>query len=353
MTKETTFRIDLPTLFANVNQRRREKGLPAVEPAVMAVRASIKFAIRRQKHINLKSDELSVDEVDAQHLCEAFRELFDVELNMTPGQRDAVSAYDKKPTPSARKQTPRPTQPTMESSNNVSTLPIYQLPLVNFYAAFNQARRQKNLMPVEPAIISVRTGVKFAIMRHKAISLHATRASLDGEDLKALEQILAQQFDVVIPNGLLSLCETEQPVSSTDAVSRNATDVAEQKQRPGLIARFLGQFVGERGRERVRHYSLDTSNLLMAIVKRRAYMGHKPMSPEAIRQKCAQNLRVELELEANMHNPELELSAEQLDAFAQIIRREFQIMFDNLNDLIDEPLKTSPNPTTKPGGSNK
>lgn len=343
MTSETTFRIDLPTLFANINQRRRDKGLPAVEPAVMAVRASIKFAIRRQKHIDLKRDALDIDESDAQHLCEAFRELFDIELQVgredgnPPRPVPVPPAGAKASDASSEKNTPHTTQSSQETPPPVSQRSTYQLPLVKFYAAFNQARRLKGLRPVEPAIISVRTGVKFAIMRHKTISLQATRASLDEDDIKALDQILAQQFDVLIPHGLMSLCEREHPAPTAERTAGENTAPATPERQRGLIARFLGHFKGER--EQVRQYSLDVNNLLMAIVKRRAYMGHKPVSPEAIRKKCSQNLRAELELETDMHNPELALSAEQLNAFAEIIRREFQIMFDDLNDLIEEPMK--------------
>ena len=65
MSEEKTFRINLPTLFERVNERRREQGLPSVEPAIMAVRASIIFAIRQGKQTNLKGDQLDMDEAAA------------------------------------------------------------------------------------------------------------------------------------------------------------------------------------------------------------------------------------------------------------------------------------------------
>ena len=83
-TDKATFRIHLPTLFAKVNEHRRQDGLPPVEPAIMAVRASIKFTLRRQKYLNLNREALDVNKEDAQHLCEALAELFNVSL--TPDQ---------------------------------------------------------------------------------------------------------------------------------------------------------------------------------------------------------------------------------------------------------------------------
>jgi hypothetical protein len=337
MTKETTFRIHLPTLFAKVNQRRREEGLPAVEPAVMAVRASIKFAIRRQKYVNLKGSEVDVAETDAQHLCEALGELFNVKLKIVPVHGGMVDLVQVPAADDAGDIALAPVTPKGDAFRE--TTPTYVLPLVQFYAAINKARRAKGLVPVEPAVISVRTGVKFSIMRRRPINFQATRLTLDEDDLKALENILAQQFDVSIAGGLASLCE--RPASGAGAA------IGDEKRPPdhGILSRLLGRIAGDN--KRARHYSMDTNSLLLAILKRRAYMGHKPIPPETVRQKCAQALRVELELETDMRNPELALSAEQLDAFADIIRREFQIMFDHLDDLMQEPAKPKTTRATK------
>ena len=333
MTKETTFRIHLPTLFTKVNQRRREEGLPAVEPAVMAVRASIKFAIRRQKHVNLISNEVNIGEDDAQYLCEAVGELFNVKLKVVPepdGMAELVQVEDAPASPA----------PALWAARAPTPLRTFVLPLVQFYAAINKARRNKGLVPVEPAVISVRTGVKFSILRRRPLNFQATRLSVDADDVKALESILAQQFDVTIPGGLMSLCDHGHP-DITAYPSVDGKSAADK----GAWSRFVGRFVGDN--RRARHYAMDTNSLLLAILKRRAFMGHRPIPPETVRSKCAQALRVELELETDMRNPKLALSAEQLDAFADIIRREFQIMFDNLDDLMQEPANTKKPPVMK------
>ena len=101
MSREKIFRINLPTLFEQVNARRKEQGLPSVEPAVMAVRASIKFAITRQKHMDLKGDKVNLDEGDADALCQALGELFNVDMQIEePAEESpAQPAAEPAPTP--------------------------------------------------------------------------------------------------------------------------------------------------------------------------------------------------------------------------------------------------------------
>ena len=326
MNAKTTFRIDLPTLFADVNEHRRREGLAAVEPAVMAVRASIKFAIRRQKYMNLNGKEVDVSHDDARHLCEALGELFNVDLRVAPEQGGILSVSRAMTAPEADEAgtvaAATPADPAREGG--------CQLPLFKFYAAINKERRVKRLLPVEPAVISVRTGVKFAILRRKLVDFQATRLDLDADDLKVLEAIIAQQFDVNIPGGLTSLCERALPQGARPKGDRPAKD--------GVVSRLMGRLVGNR--TKTKHYPLDTNNLLLAILRRRATMGHKPISPGIVREKCAKALGADLELEIDMHDHELTLSGEQIDAFGDIIRKEFEIMFDDLSDLLKDPDKT-------------
>ena len=95
MSREKIFRINLPTLFEQVNARRKEQGLPSVEPAVMAVRASIKFAITRQKHMDLKGDKVNLDEGDADALCQALGELFNVDMQIEePAEEESSGATE-------------------------------------------------------------------------------------------------------------------------------------------------------------------------------------------------------------------------------------------------------------------
>ncbi|MEJ2591787.1 MAG: hypothetical protein P8178_10365 [Candidatus Thiodiazotropha sp.] len=328
MSREKIFRINLPTLFEQVNARRKEQGLPSVEPAVMAVRASIKFAITRQKHMDLKGDKVNLDEGDADALCQALGELFNVDMQIEEPAEEGSPA----PTAAEPAQTPTPqSEPvTQDSGQRTPPGPMQILPLFQFYAAINRERRKKGLQPVEPAVISVRSGIKFSIMRRRTLNFREHQLMLDVEDLKALDEIVAQQFDASIPGGVISLCKS---ATAQEAGGEKPAGV----EGKGLLTRLFGRFGRKQERRSTRqkrHYKLDTRNLLLSIITRRAYLGHKPMTPEKIRERCSKALSVELELEVDMDGDHIALSPEHLDAFAETISKEFQIMFEDLDDLL-------------------
>jgi len=332
MSQEKTFRINLPTLFERVNERRKEQGLPPVEPAVMAVRASIKFAIRRQKPLNLKDEdtgEVEMDEGDADALCQTLGDLFNVDLHYDEDDSQAGPATE-----------PRAALP-LDSAAGAGDGATFSLPLFQFYAAINRERRAKNLRPIEPAVISVRTGIKISIMRRRALNFRGDELLLDRADLEALDDIVAQQFDVVVPNGLLSHCRS---LTSGPQPAKADADAAVADAKPeGFLVRLMNRLSGKQGDHVVakdtHHYTLDTSALLLAIVTRRAYLGHKPITPDRVRSRCGKALSAELELEVDMDDPRIALQHEQLDAFAEIIRSEFEIMFEDLDDLLGKNKK--------------
>ncbi len=330
MSQEKTFRINLPTLFERVNERRKEQGLPPVEPAVMAVRASIKFAIRRQKQLNLKDEntgEVEMDEGDADALCQTLGDLFNVDLRYDEDDSKTGSALEQ-----------RVALP-LDGGAGADDGATFSLPLFQFYAAINRERRAKNLRPIEPAVISVRTGIKFSIMRRRALNFRGDELLLNQADLEALDDIVAQQFDVVVPNGLLSHCRS---LTSAPQPAKASVIVADAEPE-GFLARLMNRLVGKQGDHVVakdtHHYTLDTSALLLAIVTRRAYLGHKPITPDKVRSRCGKALSAELELEVDMDDPRIALQREQLDAFAEIIRSEFEIMFEDLDDLLGKNKK--------------
>ncbi|MDA8382744.1 MAG: hypothetical protein M0037_06715 [Betaproteobacteria bacterium] len=318
MSQGRSFRINLPTLFEQVNARRKEQGLASVEPAVMAVRASIKFAINRQRYMDLQSTEIDLEKTDADALCHALGELFNVDLHLDGDAREDKAAASA-PTATGAEDAPR-------------ILPMFQ-----FYAAINRQRRAKGLQPVEPAVISVHTGIKFSIMRRRALNFREDKLILSDGDLAALDEIVAQQFDVVIPGGLRSLCQAVAEAAPASAA-------------PGAEAgtdgkRFLGRLLhgiktkGEPGMH-TRHYALDINNLLLSIITRRAYLGHRPITPDKVKKRCREALSAELELEVDLNDERITLTPEQLDRFANLIRKEFEIMFEDMGDLLGRKTKT-------------
>jgi hypothetical protein len=327
MTEEKTFRINLPTLFERVNERRREQGLPQVEPAMMAIRASIKFAIRQQKHMDLKGEKVDLVEAEANALCQTLGDLFNVDLHL---DQDIAPTTGNAP---ALPDVPAATA-AQESEADDDTRLV--LPLFHFYASINRERRAKCLQPAEPAVISVRTGIKFSILRRRTLNFQGDKLLLNRTDLRVLDSIIAQQFDVYIPGGLVSLCKAQEG-------DKPAADTSATAPQPGsardLIARVLAFFRAEpRGsptsKPQIHQYTLDTNNLLISIITRRAYLGHKPITPDKVKDRCGKALSAELELEVDLNDKKLNLNPEQIDAFAQAIRKEFDIMFEDLDDLL-------------------
>jgi hypothetical protein len=113
-------------------------------------------------------------------------------------------------------------------------------------------------------------------------------------------------------------------------------EVEGTKATKGLFGRMFGGLMGKSAptSHHTQHYSLDTSNLLLSILTRRAYLGHKPLKPDLVKDRCGKAFSADLELEVDMDGEKIALTPEQLDAFAEVIRNEFDIMFDDLDDLL-------------------
>ena len=320
--EEKIFRINLPTLFERVNEHRRERGMPEVEPAIMAVRASIRFAIRRQKEMDFKVDKVDMDEDDTGALCQALGELFNVDLNVDEHAgiqaNSSVAALPK----------------TLDQDLSGDDETSYVLPVLEYYASINRERRAKWLQPAELAVISVRTGIKFSIMRRRTLNFRENKLILSEADLRVLDEIIKQQFDVSLAGGLRSLCTLAESTPN----AAGGTKVPAK----GVFGRLFGGLMGKSAdsstpsshHHHTQQYSLDTSNLLLSILTRRAYLGHKPIKPDLIKDRCNKAFSADLELEVDMDGEKIALSPEQLDAFAEVIRNEFEIMFDDLDELL-------------------
>lgn len=334
MSQEKVFRINLPTLFERVNERRREQGLPQVEPAMMAIRASIKFAIRQQERVDLKGEKVDVSEAEADALCETLGELFNVNLHTDESIAENIKPAAAPPAeppaePAAVSMQP---PPTGEEEGTPYVLPLFQ-----FYAAINRERRTKGLAPAEPAVISVRTGIKFSIMRRRTLNFREDKLLLNEADLQVLDRIIAQQFDVALPGGLMSLCKTP---AAEPAAKVQSAESAPAEAEGNLFDRLFSRIKGKPRHQQVRTYTLDTNNLLLSIITRRAYMGHKPITPAKVKSRCGKALSAELELEMDLDDSNISVSPEQLEAFVDVIRKEFDIMFDDLDDLLGKKTRT-------------
>lgn len=340
MSQEKVFRINLPTLFERVNERRREQGLPQVEPAMMAIRASIKFAIRQQERVDLKGEKVDVSEAEADALCETLGELFNVDLHTDESIAENIKPAAAPPAEPATESATEPAAVSMQPppTGEEEGTP-YILPLFQFYAAINRERRTKGLAPAEPAVISVRTGIKFSIMRRRTLNFREDKLLLNEADLQVLDRIIDQQFDVALPGGLMSLCKTPatEPAAKTHVA---AAESAPAEAEGNLFERLFSRIKGKPRAQQVRTYTLDTNNLLLSIITRRAYMGHKPITPAKVKSRCGKALSAELELEMDFDDSNISVSPEQLEAFVDTIRKEFDIMFDDLDDLLGKKTRT-------------
>ena len=311
MNNDRVYHIDLADFFAEVNRRRQADGLSPVEPAVMAVRANIRLAIQRHKPLDHRKGSADLVEDEAQALCQAVRELFSTAPELAPfAVEQAVHAVPA-------------STPTADDDQAENQGANFALPLVRLYESINRQRRTSGQPPIEPAVIAVRTGLRFTILRKRALDFGGTHLLLDSADLAALERILAEQFNIGIEGGLAGLCEAPQAA-------------APQQSAESTPLRRLGWFSRLLGRRRV---SIDPLSLMLAISQQRARMGHRPLSPSEIKRRCQDRISLDLEFKGNLDDEEIALNQQQIDALADIIRKEFQVIFDNLEDFIDEARK--------------
>lgn len=312
MNNDRVYHIDLADFFAEVNRRRQAEGLAPVEPAVMAVRANIRLAIQRRKPLDRNKGVADLVEEEAQALCQAVRELFTTAPELAPFavEQDAGETVEH-----------ANAAPDAQSDADGER---FALPLVRLYENINRLRRAGDLPPIEPAVIAVRAGLRFTILRKRALDFGGTHLLLDSDDLAAMEHILAEQFNVHVEGGLAGLCEEppETPPQGTE-------DAPQRPRRLGWFSRLLGR----------RRVTIDPLSLMLAISQQRARMGHRPLSPSEIKRRCQDHISLDLEFKGNLDDEEIALSQEQLDALADIIRKEFQVIFDNLEDFIDEARK--------------
>jgi hypothetical protein len=306
MNNDRVYHIDLADFFAEVNRRRQADGLAPVEPAVMAVRANIRLAIQRHKPLDHRKGSADLVEDEAQALCQTVRELFSTAPELAPFAVEQAA--------------PGVSASTAEEESHDGS---FALPLVRLYESINRQRRTSGQPLIEPAVIAVRAGLRFTILRKRALDFGGTHLLLDAEDLAALEQILAEQFNVSIEGGLVGLCE-EPPAAAPQQTAETA-----RTRRLGWFSRLLGR----------RRVSIDPLSLMLAISQQRARMGHRPLSPSEIKRRCQDRISLDLEFKGNLDDEEIALNQQQLDALADIIRKEFQVIFDNLEDFIDEARK--------------
>ncbi|OZB37427.1 MAG: hypothetical protein B7X35_04370 [Halothiobacillus sp. 14-56-357] len=314
--------IDLERIFAAINAERKVAGLPQIEHAVMRVRMNIRLAIKGQDRIEGKLPVvLSSNATD--ELARVLNELFQTSFNaqqlqeLSSNQAPVESAPDSAPSqvqkihsdqPEAATKPIAPVEPARAETNES----LKQIYLVDLYIAINQSRRQAQLPPIEPAVISVRLGVRFSILRRRRLDFGQASLEMSPLDLDALQSILIEQFDVNLPGGTHELV---------------VAGLRRQREKPRKLSWL----------ERVFHkrvHRISVPALIMAVMRQRASLGYKPLSPALITAGCQETLgKLGIQFQPGMS--ELILNDLQMDQLAEFLRNEYGLYFEDLEAFID------------------
>jgi len=293
--------IDLPRFYSQINELRQSQGLGRIETGIIAIQANLRFAVVQRRNLNLKNNSIDLTKDEAEVLCEVVEELFKV----------------------------RPSLKNIGFSNDLELSASYELPLKRLYDAIHEQRMIEKRVPVETAVIAVRLGVKFLIMRRRVLDFKGELLLLDAEDIQALEQILLEQFAVRLPSGLANLCNLLQP--SSNELSKQLEEIGTSISKPieGWMSRILKNFAGYGG-VRQRLYRMDFSALLSHIAQQRAAKGFRYVQPSEMQRRYNERLTLELQLKKTQDPKTLVLNEKQLETVTHVIYKELDVIIPNV-----------------------
>jgi len=208
--------INLPELYARINEQRLAGGLPQVEPAIMAVRSTIKFSIRRGRTLKLRGDAVDAEHDDVEALCAVLSDLFNVQVK-------PVDELDGRAV----------------RVLGLARAPTWALPMSRLYDAVNSGRAEKGLPSVESAVISVRTRVRYSVVRSKPLNFKDDRLIVDDQDREFLDDFIASHFNVEIPGGVAALCVEAKEVPPSRAPGAERRLAGAEKERSAHERRRL------------------------------------------------------------------------------------------------------------------
>jgi hypothetical protein len=298
--------IDLRRFYAQINELRQIQGLSRIDSDTVAIQASLRFAVVQRRNLNLKHNSIDLTQDEADVLCEVVEELFKV----------------------------RPSLKNIGTSKDTQQLTSYELPLKQLYDAIHEQRMIEKRVPIETAVVAVRLGVKFLILRRRVLDFKGELLLLDAEDILALEQILAEQFAVKLPNGLSHLCNVIQRTPSEDAPAEEK-ETAFAKPTESWMSRILHSITGYGG-IRQRLYRMDLSALFSHITQQRAIKGFRYMSPLEMQRRYNERLTLELQLGKTQDPSNVVLTEKQLETVAHVIYKELDVIIPNIKIFISK-----------------
>ena len=310
--------LDIDQVFHEINAERRLAGMPQVELSVMRVRVNIRLSVAGVERLP-PHGPVEVDEKQLAAIARAISELFntaytverlanferllgDVDQPESAGA-DAAALTASTPRSTAGQE---PVPPVMEAGADE---PRERLYMVDFFTAINQVRRRSRQLPIEPAVVIVRVSVRFAIVRRRRLNFDQAWIEVSPNDVAALEEILAEQFDVRLEEGMSKLIELGRERA---------------KQEPRKLSWVDRLF-------RRRNFNFHVNDMVMAITRQRAQLGYHPKSPSEIQQYCEKLL---VDLGVRHRGGRVKLTEAQMDQLAEFLREEYGLYFEDLDSFI-------------------
>lgn len=309
--------LDIDQVFHEINAERRLAGMPQVELSVMRVRVNIRLSVAGVERLPANGP-VEVDDDQLAAIARAISELFNTAYTVErlanfermfgdvdepePAGADTPAPAASPPSTPAQKSAPAVTEAGADE-------PRERLYMVDFFTAINQVRRRSRQLPIEPAVVIVRVSVRFAIVRRRRLNFDQAWIEVSPADVAALEEILAEQFDVRIEQGMGQLIELGRERA---------------KQEPRKLSWVDRLF-------RRRNFNFHVNDMVMAITRQRAQLGYHPKSPSEIQDYCEKLL---VDMRVKYRGGRVKLTEGEMDQLAEFLREEYGLYFEDLDSFI-------------------
>ena len=307
--------LDIDQVFHEINAERRLSGMPQVELSVMRVRVNIRLSVAGVERLP-SNGPVEVDESQLAAIARAISELFNTAYTverLANFERMLGDADDPETGPAEELAPAEPSAPAQKAAAPVTEEgadePRERLYMVDFFTAINQVRRRNRQLPIEPAVVIVRVSVRFAIVRRRRLNFDQAWIEVSPADVAALEDILAEQFDVRVEEGMGKLIELGRERA---------------KQEPRKLSWVDRLF-------RRRNFNFHVNDMVMAITRQRAQLGYHPKSPSEIQEYCEKLL---VDMRVKYRGGRVKLTEGEMDQLAEFLREEYGLYFEDLDSFI-------------------
>ncbi|MFW6020536.1 MAG: hypothetical protein ACOCPR_00405 [Guyparkeria sp.] len=302
--------LDIDQVFHEINAERRLAGMPQVEVSVMRVRVNIRLSVAGVERLP-PNGPVEVDEEQLAAIARAISELFNTAYTVErlanfermlgdAGEPEAAEPPGQAPSTGER---------TATKTVAVDDAARERLYMVDFFTAINRVRRQNRQLPIEPAVVIVRVSVRFAIVCRRRLNFDQAWIEVSPREVAALEDILAEQFDVRLEGGMGPLIE------------RGRERAKQEPRKLSWVDRLF----------RRRNFNFHVNDMVMAVTRQRAQLGYHPKSPSEIQQYCEKLLD---DMQIKSRGGRVKLTEAEMDQLAEFLREEYGLYFEDLDSFI-------------------